>query len=115
MNRRNAPCQALPMVLLVGPLLLSGCDLAELKKAANRDTRYSTRRGDPGHPNNTWIGSNVRDLIQSRGEPASVINATLLGGKPSAAYVYPSLRNDGCVDAFVVSVRTGEIIDYFCR
>ena len=103
------------LALLVAMAASAGCDNATQVKEFAVATPSGSRQGEPGHPNSSWIGYNVRELIDLYGEPQEIIDARLPGGPPSDAYLYRSLQDDGCVDAFVVVAQTGEIIDYFCR
>ena len=106
---KNTVSVLLSTLLAVLPLLCA-CDAT-----TKREVPAVYRQAEPDHPNNAWIGANIAELMELHGEPADVIDATLLGRPRSEAYVYPSLQGDGCLDTFVVVVGTGEIIDYFCR
>ncbi len=65
-----------------------------------------------------WIGRHVSELSAAFGKPDGVINATLLGGPPSEAWLYSADRvaeTGDCVNAYVVHMVTGEVLFYFCR
>ncbi|MBF0283226.1 MAG: hypothetical protein HQL51_02075 [Magnetococcales bacterium] len=97
---------------LLGALLLSGCatdDGEEAKPGAK-----ATAKGNAAAKG--MVGKHVDELVKRHGPPLQTMNATLLGGPPSEAFVYPpeTFGND-CMNAFVVVEKTGEIINYFCR
>lgn len=106
--------------ILLG-LVLTGC-VEELAKPTTGDniTHRSAPQGSTwgeGALRQEWVGKKKTDLVKALGAPQSVIGATVQGRRPSEAYLYEPGKNAGgsCLHAFVVSMETGEILDYFCR
>ena len=65
-----------------------------------------------------WEGKSAKELVEKYGKPDSIINATLLGGPASEAYVYEGTRvagNSSCINVYVVGMSNDIIIKYFCR
>ncbi|MBF0138345.1 MAG: hypothetical protein H7833_03500 [Magnetococcus sp. DMHC-1] len=63
----------------------------------------------------SWIGRNQKELVKEYGQPQQTLDVTLVGRPPSEAFLYDMKDGAGCLHAFVMVEKTGEIIDYFCR
>jgi hypothetical protein len=88
-------------------LALSGCSFPVDRSASDRD------RSEGPPEKLRWIGHTEGELVRELGAPKTMLDTTLLGGPESVAYVY--FDPEGCFDAYVVVLETGEIIKYFCR
>jgi len=69
---------------------------------------------------NFWVGRKAAKLVAVRGEPDSIMNTAPKGVPASAevrtvCYVYFSGTGAGCIDAYVVDLRSDTIIRYHCR
>lgn len=101
-------------IALCATFLLTGC-----VSNGGGNTATTTASKPPTSDKRTqhmrqWVGKKVEELVAEFGQPASTIDATVLGRAAAEAYIYPS-PGASCTDAFVVIEDTGEVSDYFCR
>ena len=118
----NADARA--TALLASLILLIGVDGCVSEEWLTSDPQIGNDRisSPAGRLQDKWIGHDVSDLVSVIGEPDAILEATPKGvpfrdGKPANSYVYyhRSEPGDNCIDAYVVSEESGEIINYFCR
>lgn len=70
-----------------------------------------------------WLGRSHEELIKANGSPLAILDIFPLMASVEyreqrnniVSYVYSSSRGDGCIDAYVITLETGAIVDYFCR
>ncbi len=102
------------LLSLVLALFVAGC--AERPKKSDESSKKDAAREAAMAERTKWLGQHADSLIKDLGEPAQIVNATLLGGPGSVALVYTDQPNNmGCIDAYVIVQETGEILKYFCR
>lgn len=104
---------------VVGFLFLTGCATDDIDPEVFEKSRHSpeveksrsegdTRAAGP----RSMVGSTREALIKKYGQPGAILDVTLLGRAPSEGYVY---AGENCSDTFVVVIKTGDVVDYFCR
>jgi hypothetical protein len=102
-------------------LVLVGCSIGLL---FDHDQWPSIEEYQAGYSNfgNPWVGRQIEDLIDARGQPDIVLEAkprwsSFKDGVHVDSYIYYDGTTPGrsCIDAFVVVEDTGTIIKYFCR
>ncbi len=103
------------MVWTMAALLPAGCTITNETVAPTAEMLVKSIEEEQSE---AWIGRHVSELSAAFGRPDGVINATLLGGPPSEAWLYAADRvadTGDCVNAYVVHMVTGEVLFYFCR
>ncbi|MBF0181685.1 MAG: hypothetical protein HQM03_16820 [Magnetococcales bacterium] len=99
-------------------LLLAGC-------AMDRATEAQPKAAPPKKPVATapadeasarrFIGANRKELTAKYGPPNMTMDVTVAGKPPAEGYLYYPKDGKGCIHAFVMDEKTGNIFDYFCR
>ena len=102
-------------------LVLVGCSIGQLFDYDQWPTiaEYQMGYSSFGNP---WVGHQIEELIDDRGQPNSVLEAkpkwsSFKDGVHVLSYIYYGDTTTGgsCIDTFVVVEDTGTIIKYYCR
>jgi hypothetical protein len=102
-------------------LVLVGCSIGQLFDYDQWPTieEYQVGYSSFGNP---WVGHQIEELIDDRGQPNSVLEAkpkwsSFKDGVHVLSYIYYGDTTPGgsCIDTFVVVEDTGTIIKYYCR
>ncbi len=115
-------------ILILTSIFLLGCAidenalredlLEEQQKKISNHSQYIPSRG----VSNFWVGREVAKLVAVRGEPEMILNTAPLGAVPPlevryVCYVYLPKKEKagGCLDTYVVDLKSERIIRYHCR